>query len=399
MTVSFTEPPSVESPAPTRPDRRRRVAAWIAIAAGLVAVGVVGTILAGIGEWTERDVLDPESVGPSGTRALVEILRDQGVEVVIARDRATAESALEEGPASLAIADPAALSDDAVLAVTDAADDVVLIDPRARTLRLLLPGATPYGVGPGDSVAPACDLPDAERSGSVTPGAIYLPGAQSTACYPTGGGYGLLIEDDGRGRTVAVDGRALLVNDVLTDGGNAALAVNLLGRHPTLVWYMPSLEDSDLADGDVSLGDLTPRWVSPVIVLLIVSGIAAGIWRGRRFGPLVAERLPVTVRAGETTEGRGRLYAHARDALHAADQLRIGTLGRLGRLLGLGPAASAEEIADAAAAITGIDRGTVRGILLDELPRTDTALVALDDRLRTLEKAVQTAVRPERNTR
>lgn len=399
MTVSFTEPPSVESPAPTRPDRRRRVAAWIAIAAGLVAVGVVGTILAGIGEWTERDVLDPESVGPSGTRALVEILRDQGVEVVIARDRATAESALEEGPASLAIADPAALSDDAVLAVTDAADDVVLIDPRARTLRLLLPGATPYGVGPGDSVAPACDLPDAERSGSVTPGAIYLPGAQSTACYPTGGGYGLLIEDDGRGRTVAVDGRALLVNDVLTDGGNAALAVNLLGRHPTLVWYMPSLEDSDLADGDVSLGDLTPRWVSPVIVLLIVSGIAAGIWRGRRFGPLVAERLPVTVRAGETTEGRGRLYAHARDALHAADQLRIGALGRLGRLLGLGPAASAEEIADAAAAMTGIDRGTVRGILLDELPRTDTALVALDDRLRTLEKAVQTAVRPERNTR
>lgn len=399
MTVSFTEPPSVESPAPTRPDRRRRVAAWIAIAAGLVAVGVVGTILAGIGEWTERDVLDPESVGPSGTRALVEILRDQGVEVVIARDRATAESVLEEGPASLAIADPAALSDDAVLAVTDAADDVLLIDPRARTLRLLLPGATPYGVGPGDSVAPACDLPDAERSGSVTPGAIYLPGAQSTACYPTGGGYGLLIEDDGRGRTVAVDGRALLVNDVLTDGGNAALAVNLLGRHPTLVWYMPSLEDSDLADGDVSLGDLTPRWVSPVIVLLIVSGIAAGIWRGRRFGPLVAERLPVTVRAGETTEGRGRLYAHARDALHAADQLRIGTLGRLGRLLGLGPAASAEEIADAAAAITGIDRGTVRGILLDELPRTDTALVALDDRLRTLEKAVQTAVRPERNTR
>ena len=105
------------------------------------------------------------------------------------------------------------------------------------------------------------------------------------------------------------------------------------------------------------------------------------------------------MRAGETTEGRARLYAHARDALHAADQLRIGTLGRLGRVLGLGPAASAEEIADAAAARTGIDRGAVRGILIDDIPQTDADLVALDDRLRALEKAVQAAVRPERNTR
>ena len=107
----------------------------------------------------------------------------------------------------------------------------------------------------------------------------------------------------------------------------------------------------------------------------------------------------MTVRAAETTEGRARLYAHARDALHAADQLRIGALGRLGRLLGLGPAASAEEIADAAAARARVDRGAVRGILIDDLPRTDADLVALDERLRALEEAVHAAVRPERNTR
>ena len=136
-----------------------------------------------------------------------------------------------------------------------------------------------------------------------------------------------------------------------------------------------------------------------MIVLLLVAGVAAAIWRGRRFGPLVAERLPVTVRAAETTEGRARLYAHARDALHAADQLRIGTLGRLGRLLGLGPSRVRGEIADAAAARTGLDRGAVRGILIDELPHTDAELVALDQRLRALEEAVHAAVRPERNTR
>jgi hypothetical protein len=386
------------SPPPTT-GRRRRVAGWIAIGAVLVGVGIAGSVLAGIGEWTQRDVLDPESAGPFGTRALTEILRERGVEVVVARDRASVRDALADGPATLALADAPALSDDALTAVTDAADDIVLIDPRSRTLRILLPGATTYGVGPGDTVDPDCDLAEADRAGGIAPGAIYRPGGGTTACYPTGGGFGLLLTEQAGSRVTAIDGRAVFTNDHLAEDGNAALAVNLLGRHPTLVWYMPGITDTDLPAGDPTLGELTPPWVSPVITLLLVAGVAAGIWRGRRFGPLVAERLPVTVRAAETTEGRARLYAQARDALHAADQLRIGALGRLGRMLALGPSASAEEVADAAAARTGIDRGAVRGILIDGLPHTDAELVALDQRLRALEEAVHTAVRPERNTR
>ena len=389
----------VETATTTPTGRRGRVTTWIVIAAVLIGVGIAGSVLAGIGQWSERDVLDPDSAGPTGTRALAEIMREHGVDVIVARDRAAAEGALAQGAATLAMPDGPYLSDEALLAVTDDATDVVLIDPRARTLRLLLSGATTHGVGPGQAVQPDCGLAEADRAGAVAPGAIYQPGAQTTACYPTAGGYGLLVAEDDGGSTVAVDARALFTNENLAQDGNAALAVNLLGKHARLVWYMPDISDSDLADADPTLGELTPPWVSPVIVLLLVAGIAAAIWRGRRFGPLVAERLPVTVRAAETTEGRARLYAHARDSLHAADQLRIGTLGRLGRLLGLGPAASAEEIADAAAARARVDRGAVRGILIDELPRTDADLVALDERLRALEAAVHAAVRPERNTR
>ena len=55
--------------------------------------------------------------------------------------------------------------------------------------------------------------------------------------------------------------------------------------------------------------------------------------------------------------------------------------------------------ADAAAARSGFDRGAVRGILIDERPRTDAELVSLDARLHALETAVHAAVRPERNTR
>ena len=81
---------SERTAAPASVGRRRRITTWVVIAAVLIGVGIVGTLLAGIGQWSERDALDPESAGPAGTRALVEILREQGVEVVVVRDRAAA---------------------------------------------------------------------------------------------------------------------------------------------------------------------------------------------------------------------------------------------------------------------------------------------------------------------
>ncbi len=378
------------------PRRGGRVAAWLVIGIVVIGVALIGVALSGVGAWSERDALDPESAGPSGTRALAELLRDQGVEVVVARDRGSATEALTRGTATLALPDPAALSDDAVSRLADAATDVVLLDPRSRTLRLLFAGARVSGAGSPDPVEPACELPEAQRAGAVSPGAVFQPDGD-TACYETPDGWGLLVRGDRDGRRAALDARVLFTNDTLAEHGNAALGLNLLGRHARVVWYVPSVADSDLAGADPSLGELTPPWVSPVIVLLLASVVAAGIWRGRRFGPLVAERLPVTVRGSETMEGRARLYARSRDAVHAADQLRIAVLSRSGRLLGLGPGASAMEIADVTAARTGWDRAAVRGILIDELPRTDSQLVALSDRLSALEAAVQAAVRPERN--
>lgn len=391
---------AADAEAPAR--RGRRAGVWIVIALALLAVGGIGAALSAANQWAARDALDPASAGPSGTRALAEILRDHGVEVVVARDRDAAIEALGAGPATLVLPDAPALSDGAVRRLTADASDIVLIEPRARTLELLLAGSGPAGVAASETVAPDCDVPDARRSGPITPGAVFAvgPGAMSSVdvigCYSEGDAHALLvgerIGDDGR--ISAIDGRAVFTNEHLAEAGNAALGVNLMGRHPLVVWYVPNPGDTDLADADPTLGELTPPWVSPVIVLLLVAGIAAGIWRGRRFGPLVAERLPVTVRASETTEGRARLYARSRDPLHAADQLRIGTLRRLARLLGLGPAASAPEIADAAAGRTGLDRSAVRGILLDDIPRSDADLVALSTRLRHLEDAVHATVRP-----
>ncbi|WP_426324289.1 DUF4350 domain-containing protein [Microbacterium sp. E-13] len=397
--VAGTAHPPVATATDAAPPRRRRVAAWISIGLALLVVGGIGGAVSAANQWAARDALDPDSYGPDGARALTQILRDHGVEVRVTRDRAAAAEALAAGSATLVLPDAPALSDEAVSALAGAADDVVLIEPRARTLDLLLPGSAPAGVAPEGTVGPGCGVEDARRAGALVPGGVFTAGADATACYPAGDGYGLLIQPAGQGRISAVDGHALFRNEHLAENGNAALAANLMGRHPLVVWYVPSIGDTDIADTDPSLGDLTPSWVSPVIVLLLIAGVAAGIWRGRRFGPLVAERLPVTVRASETTEGRARLYARARDPLHAADRLRIGALRRLAALLGLGPNAAAPEIADAAAGRAGLDRRVVRGILIDDIPRTDADLVALTTRLRDVEDAVRAAVRPGRSPR
>ncbi|GAA1946264.1 DUF4350 domain-containing protein [Microbacterium deminutum] len=389
------------------PTRRRSVLGWIAVGVVLLVVGGIGAALSGLGRWNERDALDPDSAGPLGARALAQILRQQGVEVIVARDRGTAAEELQAGATTLVLPDAPALSDGAILALTRRAADVVLIEPRSRTLDLLIPGSKAAGVAPADTVVqPECELAEAVRSGAVSTGAVYAPGDSSgmSSCYPAGGGFGVLVASSvaggpADGRVAALDGRALLTNEILAENGNAALGLNLMGRHPTVVWYVPGIADTDLQNAHPSLGQLTPPWVSPVIVLLLIAGLAAAVWRGRRFGPLVTERLPVSVRAAETTEGRARLYARSRDALHAADQLRIPALARIGRALGLGAGSTAAEIADAAAARTGLDRAVVHGTLIHDIPRGDADLVAIDARLRHLEDAVHAAVRPERNPR
>lgn len=387
------------APAPGAGSVRRRsraVLGWAGVAAGLLVAGIAVAAVAGINTMPAQGLLDPDAAGPEGSRALTALLRDRGVEVTVARDRAAALQALEGNGATLAIADTAPLDDDDILELRDAAAGVVLLEPRTRDLRLLLGDARSAGFTDGSTVEPDCDLPAADISGPVSPGEVFTGEGVDHACYPAASGYGLVASVDDAASVVAVDATALLVNQRLADEGNAALGLNLLGATGAVVWYLPSIGDGSITAAP-SLGELTPAWVTPAILLLLGSVVAAAVWRGRRFGPLVAENLPVTVRASETTEGRARLYAASADPVHALDQLRREALRRIARSLGLG-SADAGAIADAAASRIGDDRTRVRGILLDDLPRNDRELVDAADRLRDVEAAVLRSVRPERNT-
>lgn len=382
------------APAPAA-RRTRRAGFWAALVGVLVIVGVIGAMLASAVQWTERERFDPESAGPDGTRALARILADHGVEVTVARSRDDAAAALGDGPATLVLPDTPLLSDAQLTALTDAAADVVVIEPRSRSIRLLFDGRID-GFGDTAPIPPACTLGAAERAGEVVIGATFTTAV--AGCYPVGDAYGLVWTAHGEGTAVAVDGTDLFTNDRLAGDGNAALAVNLLGVRERLVWFVPALTDSEGAEA-ATLGELTPDWVSPAIVLSLVAAGTAIVWRGRRFGPLVRERMPVTVRGSETTRGRAHLYARSRDAGHAARALRAGSVAEIRRMLSLPAALDTGAVADAAAARLGRDRDAVRGILSEDAVRGDRDLVTLSQRLHDLETALAATVRPGKESR
>ncbi|MFF7292104.1 DUF4350 domain-containing protein [Microbacterium sp. NPDC008134] len=376
---------------PTR--RLRAVIGWVIIAALVVGVAWVGIQIAATAP-SDRRSLDPEGRGDSGALALAEILRDQGVEVEVHRSRAEARAAIDDDT-TLVMTNPYTLSDEAVAELMDPADRVVFLSVGAHLLDSL--GLGDYSSAPLSEVDAQCSAGEFARVGTIEPDRLMTPAPGVEWCFGDDEGAAVLIDDaDGR-RTSIVDGTRLFSNAYLAENGNAALALALLGQTDRVVWYVPSLGDSDLeGTSEDTLGTLTPPWVTPAIILLMLSGIAAALWRGRRFGPLVAETLPVTVRASETMHGRARLTAKAADAPHAALAIRDGAQRRLARRLGLTARATPDEVADAASDRLRIPRGTLQSLLAGPLPADDAALVELARRLAELEDAVEQTHRPAR---
>lgn len=377
--------------------RRRRVWGWVALVAAFVVVGLTVTLVPSQ-DWQRKGALDPEHPGPNGAMAIAEILRDQGVDIEVVRSRDDALAAAQGGSV-VAVADTSYLSDDDLDELLRAGESTILLDPHSRDVRLALGDAASISPSATQPLDPSCTLPEAERAGPVTPGTVWsVEGETEEACYPDGdGGYGLLVADLDGAEVTIVDGSGLFTNDALAEDGNAALGLGLLGTQSRLTWYVPSASDADVEGGPATLGDLTPEWLTPAILLVCLAAIAAGIWRGRRFGPLVAETLPVTVRGSETLEGRARLYERSGDPAHAAELVRDGAVARMAVRLGLDRRASRADVADAAAARLGARRSDVARIV-EDLPGTDAALADFGERLRDLEAAVDAAVRTERKT-
>lgn len=381
--------------APRPPGRGRRVLGWVLVSALLLGIGLLSMRFL-VADPDLTGTLNPESPGPHGAKAVAELVRDQGVDIEVTRSRLRAADALDSR-ATLVLTDPFTLTDAAAQNLIDSADRVVLLTSSARMLRLLDLGED--APGESGSVQGRCAMAEFAQVGRIDAERMFIPASGADGCFTASSGASAVLRSDVGGRTITlVEGAHLLSNDALAQAGNAALGLALLAQQDRVVWYVPTFADSDIssADGD-SLGDLTPEWLSPAILLLLIAGVAAVVWRGRRFGPLVAESLPVTVRAAETMQGRARLTAKAADAPHAGAAIRMGALTRLSARLALSPRASVPEIADAASDRLRVPRTSLYDLLGGPPPQSDRELIELARRLAELETAVDDAVRTERN--
>ncbi|GAB2847102.1 DUF4350 domain-containing protein [Streptomyces deserti] len=395
MTTEATLPNTSASPTARQVWTRAR---GIALAVVLLLAAAVA--IAVIRSDARHGELDPRSADPYGSRAVAELLADRGVDtrVVTTLDEAAAAT----GPdTTLLVAVPDLLTPSQQTRLqagfADSGGRTVLVAAGSASVERLAPGVTADPATSLDStLSPDCDLPAARRAGTADTGGVRYTTTHLDAdqCYPSERLATLLRvpAPSGDGDTVVLGAPDILLNDRLDEQGNASLALQLLGSRPHLVWYLPSLsDDSALEEDERSFFDLIPSgWLWGTLQLFIAAALAA-LWRARRLGPLVPEKLPVAIRASETVEGRARLYRKANARDRAAAALRSTARTRLAPLVGV-PVAQAhapEALLPALSAHLHGDGQSLHPLLFGPPPSDDAALIALADRLDALEREVR----------
>jgi Domain of unknown function (DUF4350) len=364
----------------------RRWRSWRWVVAALIALAAVAAIGTYLTAPRPGGRMDPASTGPEGAHALVALLRDHGVEVVVAGSITDVEHTVHPDTLLL-VAQTQHLAGDALLRrLANAPADLLLVEPTSRARAALAPGLRTGGVSILDST-PNCALREANRAGSVQfgPSNTYqaADGRASTSCYD-----GVLVRYRDGERTVTVVGNTdFMTNKGLLRAGNAALAMNLAGARPRVVWYAPQRVEGETS-ASATIFDVIPDRVTWVVLQLWLVVILLALWKGRRLGPLVAENLPVVVRASETVEGRGRLYRSRRARDRAAQALRTAALQRMLPRIGLDANTPAPAVVTAVAQRSGADVEWVRHNLFGPPPATDTDLLHLARALDDIERQV-----------
>jgi hypothetical protein len=376
--------------------------------AALVAVSLLTLTSGGSGGGL---LADPDSSRRDGSRALVQVLRQQGVDVEVVRTITAFESARVDATTSVLVGSFDFLGEAAAQRTSrhaSAARRLVLLEPNDLALadlgiRLATTGSAPVGISAGctSDVTDPDDRIEAattfyRSSDSIDGDGPALPGG-TTGCFQDEDGSAALVILPAASvypETVVLGSAGSVTNARVADASHAAIGLRALGATDHLVWYLPDVTDLDVPDagGQRLPSDRgVPEWFGPGVVLVALAFVVLALARGRRLGRVVAEPLPVVVRAVETTEARGRLYRRASDRGRAAGSLRAGARSRLAARLGLPGGAPTDAVVEAVARATDRELAAVRALLGGSVPVNDNDLVLLAEQLAQLEENVRSA--------
>nr|WP_300339357.1 DUF4350 domain-containing protein [Actinomyces sp.] len=381
-----------------------RLRRWRPLLAALAVFVVVSVATALMRPSVSKVPYALDNPGPTGAQAVGALLREEGVSPRTVRSvndvlQATAGSSDPSRRVTVALIHAGQLTaaERAVLARSGA--DVTVIGSTYEDLTGLT-DLVPSGVSSatGTTLTPQCPDPDAQAAQSLdgVTGSLALSdgaGADSpapegvVACFPVGteGDYAYVVAPlEGGGRLRVISDPSVVTNARLAQEGNAALSVRALGHHETLLW----LDASQKVAVSVWNPGSLPAWFSVTgLQALLTLGVLALV-RGRRFGRLVAEDLPVLVHATETTRGRARLYHLAGDRHRAARALRAAAARRLGHRLGVPASADPGTLVAAVASAAGRSERSVHQLLYGPVPDSHRSLTDLASQLDHLESEV-----------
>jgi hypothetical protein len=341
--------------------------------------------------------LDPESAGPNGTRALVDVLRSVGREVTI-----VTPDELGDAPVVLLLSDQLSTQQRADLErrVEDGTR-VVVTDPASPLVPGIVGGWSPLEplVERNCRVAALRDAREIRPGGGVH----YEVAGDADGCYGRSGdavsaggdlsdeGAWLVITPRDRGHVVAAGTPAFLTNGLLSQADNAVLAVQLLTPRGTdrIEIVRPLLQQAG-DEGAAGLSSLVPDRVRAALWQLLIGFGVVVIWRARRLGTPLVDRGPVRLASSDLTAAVGALLARNDARAATLQRMVTATRRRLARRLDLPGDVDVELLAERLAARTSLDATALARRLDPPAPGNDADLLRATTDLADLEQTVHT---------
>lgn len=317
-------------------------------------------------------LLSPRAEDPDATLALRRYLANSGFEVLA--------SAQLPGPGgTFILVHDLREADQArpVLRWVEQGGTLVVADPRSIFLGMVggSPGG-PIGLAGSVELEPGCLAAQVVGVGRVTARAsdvaLTADNDEFVSCLPAGDGAFLLTRRYGEGTVTLLGGVSPLTNELLADGDNAVLALQVAGPGPEVV-FGPPLPPG--AQGGAGAWDLLPDPARVVVIVMMLSAVGFALVRARRLGPPVLEEPVAPIPASELVRATARMYRRAGALAHSGSLLRKAQAARFSR--GLWAAARGHELAHLVAGATQLPQQRVEEILFGPDPRTDDELIAL----------------------